>query len=467
MTTSFNELLQKRHGENYSLHKKFINPAFARVLEIIGFDRSYTKGVGPYLYDEKGNEYLDFICGYGVFNIGRNHPRVREFLKEAMDSDYPNLVKMDAPLVSGILAEKLISLMPEGINRVYFASGGSEAVESAIKFTRSASQRFKTLYLKGSYHGLTYGSLSVTGDHHFSDSFGPCLPGSVAIPINDSAALERELATKEYSAFIFEPIQGKGVHVCTQDFLSDVERLCKKYGTYIIADEIQTGMGRTGKFLAHTHWNIQPDIITLSKSLSGGYVPVSAMLGRAEIFDKVFNSLDRCVVHSNTFSQNMMAMAAGIITLEVMEEEKLVENAARMGNLLVAGVNRLKEKYELIDEIRGKGLLQAIQFKKPKSLALKIGWELLHKADAGLFSQAIIMPMLEDHHILTQVGGHAMDSIKLSPALCITEDDINRFLTAFDKVLEQCHKFPGPVWDVGARLVKHSLKKSMGSNDAR
>ncbi len=463
---TFKTLLQERFGENYSLHKKHINPTFAKVLEIIGFNRVYSKGVGQYLWDDKNNRYLDFICGYGVFNLGRNHPKIREYLKEAMDYDYPNLVKMEAPLVSGLLAEKLISKMPEGIDRVYFASSGSEAVESAIKFTRAASQRFKTLYLKGSYHGLTYGSLSITGDSHFQDGFGPCLAGSEVVQKYDLVELENKLSTKEYSAFIFEPIQGKGIHYADQNYYSEAQRLCKLHGTYFVADEIQTGMGRTGKFLAIEHWNLKPDIVLLSKSLSGGYVPISCMLGKAEIFDKVFNTLDRCVVHSNTFSQNMMSMAAGLATLEVMEEEKLIENCARMGQLLKEGIEKMKDKYELIGEVRGKGLLLAVEFKKPKSLALKIGWELLHKADAGLFSQAIIMPLLDDHHILTQTGGHAMDSIKLSPALCITEEDVNYFLNAFDKVLKDCHKFPGPVWEVGSKLVKHSLKSKLGSASA-
>jgi ornithine--oxo-acid transaminase len=455
---TFKNLLQERFGENYSLHKKHVNPAFAKVLEIIGFNRVYTKGVGQYLWDDKDSRYLDFICGYGVFNLGRNHPKVREFLKEAMDYDYPNLVKMEAPLVSGLLAEKLLAKMPAGIDRVYFASSGSEAVESAIKFTRAATQRFKTLYLKGSYHGLTYGSLSITGDNHFQDGFGPCLAGSEVVQKYDLEELERKLSTREYSAFIFEPIQGKGVHFADQHYYTEMQRLCRQYGTYIVADEIQTGMGRTGKFLAIEHWGIQPDMVLLSKSLSGGYVPISCMMGKAEIFDKVYNSLDRCVVHSNTFSGNMMSMAAGIVTLDVMDEEKLVENCAKMGDKIVEGVNKLREKYELVKEIRGKGLLLAIEFHKPKSLALKIGWDLLHKADAGLFSQAIIMPLLDDHHILTQTGGHAMDSIKLSPALCINEDDVNYFLNALDKVLKDCHKFPGPVWEVGSKLVKHSLK---------
>ena len=405
------------------------------------------------------NQYLDFICGYGVFNVGRNHPRIKEYLQEVLETDYPNLVKMDAPLVSGLLAEKLVSYMPEGVNRAYFANSGSEIVESAIKFTRAATQRFKTLYLKGSYHGLTYGSLSITGDHHFQDGFGPSLEGATMVPFNDLEALEKELAKEEYGAFIFEPIQGKGVNVPDPNYFTEAARLCRKYGTYIVADEIQTGMGRTGKFTAIEHWGIEPDVVLLSKSLSGGFVPVSVMLGRAEIFDKVFSTLDRCVVHSNTFGQNVMAMAAGLVTLEVLEEENLIKNAEEMGTLLKTGLNKLREKYELIGDVRGRGLLQAVEFTKPKSLSLRIGWDLLHKADPGLFSQAIIMPLLSDHHILTQTGGHAMDTIKLSPALCVDQSDIQRFLDAFESVLKACHRFPGPVWEVGSRLVKHSLQR--------
>jgi acetylornithine/succinyldiaminopimelate/putrescine aminotransferase len=453
-------LLEEHRGENYLLHDRYINPSFAKVLKIIGFDRCYTRGKGAYLYDAEGNEFLDFICGYGVFNLGRNHPTVAATLHQLLDLDYPNLVKMDGPLIAGILAERLVKRMPTpGLDTVFFGNSGTEAVETALKFSRAASGKFKTIYADHAFHGLTYGSLSVNGDEHFREGFGPLLPGCVKIPFNDLEALERELSKRDVGAFVVEPIQGKGVFVASADYLPEAQRLCRKYGAYFVVDEVQSGMGRTGRFLSFEHWGVEPDLVTISKSLSGGQVPVSAAIGRRDIFQKVFSRLDRCVVHSTTFSQNAMSMAAGLAALHVLEEEKLTENAARMGTLLMNELEARKERFELLKEVRGKGLLIGVEFGAPKSLKLRIAWELLHKADAGLFSQAIIMPLLEKHHVLTQVGGHNMDVIKLSPALCVTEADIRKFLAAFDDVVAMCHRFPGPVWDVGSRLVKHALGK--------
>lgn len=465
MVFDLKTLLQQRRGENYSLHDRYINPTFAKVLKIIGFNKCYTKGNGAYLYDAEGNEYLDFICGYGVFNLGRNHPTIHSVLKQYLDLDYPNLVKMDGPLIAGLLAEALVKKMPPGLDTVFFGNSGTEAVETALKFSRAASGKFKTIFTDHAFHGLTYGSLSVNGDEHFREGFGPLLPGCVRIPFNDLGALERELSKKDVGGFIVEPIQGKGVFLGDPNYLPEAQRLCRKYGAYFMIDEVQTGMGRTGRFLALEHWGLEPDMVMVSKSLSGGQVPVSAMVGRREIFLKVFNRLDRCVVHSTTFSQNAMAMAAGLAALHVLEEEKLIENAERMGTLLMTEVEALKGRFELLKDVRGKGLLIGVEFGSPKSLKLKVAWEILHKADAGLFSQAIIMPLLEKHRILTQVGGHNMDVIKLSPALCVTEADIRRFVSAFEDVVAACHRFPGPVWDVGTRLAKHALRGSSKSEN--
>ena len=302
--------------------------------------------------------------------------------------------------------------------------------------------------------------MSVNGDEHFREGFGSFLPGCDRIPFNDIEALEKALSKKEYGGFIVEPIQGKGVFVPEDSYLREAQRLCRKYGTCFIVDEVQTGMGRTGKFLASEHWGLEPDLVILSKSLSGGQVPVSAVIGRKWIFDAVFNRLDRCVVHSTTFGQNAMAMVAGLAALRVLDDEALMQNAEKMGNLLMAELEARKDRFEMLKTVRGKGLLVGVEFGAPKSLKLRMGWELLHKADAGLFSQAIIMPLLDKHHILSQVGGHNMDCIKLSPALCVNEKDIHTFLQAFDEVVADCHRFPGPIWEVGSRLAKHALRGS-------
>ncbi len=460
------ELLKKRQGENYTLQSKYINPTFSKVLKIIGFDRVYTKGQGQYLWDAQGNRYLDFICGYGVFNLGRNHPTVCQILKDYLDLDYPNLVKMDAPLISGLLAEELVKWMPEGLDTVFFANSGTEGVETTLKFARAASGKNRIIYNKGAFHGLTLGSLSVNGSTHFREQFGSLLPECDAVPFNDIEALERALSTRDAAAFIVEPIQGKGIHIPSDDYLSEAERLCKKYGAYFIVDEVQVGMGRTGKFLALEHWNVHPDLVIVSKSLSAGQVPISAAVGRREIFLKVFDRLDRCVVHSTTFSQNAMAAAAGLAALHILREEHLIENAAKMGSLLISELEKRKPQFEMLKDVRGKGLIVGVEFGEPKSLKLKMAWKLIHKADQGLFSQAIIMPLIDKHHILTQVGGHNVDIIKLSPALCINEQDIRDFLVAFDQVVADCHKFPGPIWEVGSLLAKHALSQRNHSADA-
>ncbi len=462
MSLDLAALLQDRQGENYTLHERYINPAFAKVLKIIGFDRVYTKGEGPYLYDSDGNRYLDFICGYGVFNLGRNHPQINAVLKQALDLSYPNLVKMDAPLISGLLAEELVRRMPNGLEMVFFGNSGTEGIETALKFSRAATQKPRTLFAQGAFHGLTLGALSVNGDEHFREGFGKLLGGCDSVPFNDLEALEKELKKKDVNAFVVEPIQGKGVYLPQDDYLPEVQRLCRKYGALFVLDEVQTGMGRTGKFLALEHWSLEPDLVILSKSLSGGQIPVSAVIGRKSIFSKVFNQLDRCVVHSTTFGQNALAMAAGLAVLRVLEEEKLTENAETMGNLLLDELSQRKGRFDLLKEVRGKGLMIGVEFGPPKSLKLRIGWELLHRADAGLFSQAIIMPLLDKHRVLTQVAGHNMDIVKLAPALSVTEKDIRDFMKAFDDVMTSCHKFPGPVWDVGSRLAKHALNSGKG-----
>ncbi|MBX7149650.1 aspartate aminotransferase family protein, partial [bacterium] len=303
MSFDVKKVIQDNLGKNNQLHSDYINPQFAKVLKTIGFDKSYTKAHGPYLYDKDGKEYLDFLSGYGVYAMGRNHPRMKEVLKEYLDLDEANLIQMEAPLMSGLLAEKLVKMMPDPeLNTIFFTNSGTEANEAAIKYARAATGRERIIYMDHAFHGLSTGSLSLNGGTEFQKGFGQLLP-SVKIPFNDLAALEKELKQKDCAAFFFEPIQGKGVYVPTDDFLPEAEKLCRKYGTLLVADEVQTGLGRTGKWLAHTHWNVKPDIITIAKALSGGMVPVGATICKRWIYDKVFSKMERCVVHSSTFGQ--------------------------------------------------------------------------------------------------------------------------------------------------------------------
>src|SRR6266403_1197681 len=308
--------------------------------------------------------------------------------------------------------------------------------------------------------GVRYGALSLTDDPNFRGGFDPLLPGCTSIPFNDLAALEQALSSREVAAFMVEPIQGKGVNLPTDEFLPGAAALCRKYGTLMVADEIQTGIGRTGRFLAVEHWNVEPDMVLLAKALSGGHVPVGALLTRRSVFDKIFNQMDRAVVHGSTFAKNDLAMAAGIATLEVIESEKLVEAAAKRGAELRLALTRMVPGYELMKEVRGKGLMIGVEFGPPKSLRLKASWNLLKTANKGLFCQLITVPLFKDHKILTQVSGHGSHTIKLLPPLTITEEDCRWIETAFDSVIAASHKVPGAIWSLGKTLVDNAVRKS-------
>ncbi|MGI9334184.1 MAG: aspartate aminotransferase family protein [Gammaproteobacteria bacterium] len=453
-------LLERHQGRNYELHAQHVNPMFARVLRTIGYDRCYVRAEGPYLWDDAGTRYLDLLAGYGVFNLGRNHPDVRAALTDFMACDYPSLVQMEAPLLSGLLAEELKKRMPNELDVVYFTSSGAEGVETAIKFARRATRRPVILHLAKAFHGLTNGSLALNGDDVFRDGFEPLDEHCRKVPLGDLAALEQALAARDVAAFVVEPVQGKGVNIPPPGYLREAAQLCRAHGTLFVADEVQTGMGRTGKFLALEHdGDVDPDIVILSKSLSGGYVPVGAVLTRRSVYDRVFSSMERAVVHSSTFGQGSLAMVAGLATLAVMDESRLVERAATMGERIGRALKEMQARYEFIGDVRWRGLMIGIEFERPRSLGLRTAWSVTHKMDASLFPQAVTMPLLDDHHVLTQVAGHHIDVVKLLPPLVIGDEDVQWFLGAFDRVMHNLHRFPGPVWEALSKIGKNAIKE--------
>ncbi len=466
MAININQILASARGENYELHEKHVNPRFVKTLNTIGFDKCYTRAEGQYLWDTHGQRYLDMLAGYGVFNVGRNNPEIRQALIEFMESDYPSLVQLDAPLLSGLLAKELKQRMPNELDYVYFTNSGTEGVETAIKFARCATQRSGIIHAKKSFHGLSNGALSVNGDKTFREGFGELLPDCVQVPFGDIEALEKALSKNNIAAFIIEPIQGKGVNIPPAGYLKQAQELCHQHKTLFIADEIQSGMGRTGKFLALEHENdIDPDIVILSKSLSGGFIPVGAVLTRKWIYNKVFSSMDRSVVHSSTFGQGNLAMVAGLASLNYIDEHNLMDNANKMGDLLGAQLTELKNSYEFIKDIRWRGLMLAIEFGTPKSLKLKAAWALAHKLNKSLFPQAVTIPLLQDHGVLTQVAGHNIDVIKLIPPLMIDKTDVDYFISSFKTVMDSLHKFPGPCWEVISRIGKSSIPNAADINN--
>ncbi|MCX7084735.1 MAG: aspartate aminotransferase family protein [Methylococcales bacterium] len=463
MTFSIAELFAQHSTDKFALHEQHLNNQMVRMLQTIGYDRHYQRAVGQYLYDQEGTEYLDLLSGFGVFAIGRNHPTVINALKETLTLELPNLVQLDVSILSGLLAKEILKTTPENINKMFFCNSGTEAVEAAIKFARYTTKRDKIVFCDHGYHGLTLGALSLVGEDIFREGFGTLLPGCVSVPFNDLEALEEALKNKDVAAFIVEPIQGKGVNLPDDNYLPEVERLCKKYGTLFVADEVQTGIGRTGKFWAIDHWGVKPDMICMAKALSGGFVPVGGVAITEKIMDSVFNRMDRAVVHGSTFGKNNMAMAAGLATLQVMEDEKLVENSLTVGTDIINSLNALSGKYEFLKEARGKGMMIAVEFNSPKSLKLKAAWAMLEAANKGLFCQMVTIPLFKEHHILTQVAGHGMNVVKLLPPLNLNQTDRDHIVTAFDKAIADTHQIPGSIWDLGKNLASHALKNKKGS----
>ena len=460
------QVVAERLGENYELHEKYINPTLVKVFRTIGFDRVYTKAKGQYLWDKDGNRYLDMLSGFGVYSIGRNHPQVAQVIRDVLDLDLPNMVQMDCAFMAGLLAEALVKRCPPHLDAVFFCNSGTEAVEASLKFARAATGRSKFAYLDHGWHGLTLGSLAIMGNEEFRENFGEMLPG-VQVPYGDLEALEKALTKKDIAALAVECVQGKGVRIPADDYLPAAQALCRKYGTLFFCDEVQTGYGRTGKLFSFEHWNLEPDIISTSKALSGGYVPVGAMITRRAIYQKVFNRMDRCWVHSSSFGRNNLGMAVGLATLHILDEEKLVERSATQGQKLLDAINALKAKHEVLMEARGKGCMIGIEFHEPKSLKMKMAWKMIHAAHDGLFAQMVVMPLLEKHHVLTQVSGNHGDIIRILPPFVITDEDIAYFVRALDDVLSDCYKLPGPMWDLGANLVKAALANKGGKKADR
>jgi len=450
-------LLEARRGEGYELSARHLNPQTERVLHAIGFDKVYERATASWLFDADGERYLDFLSGFGVFGVGRNHPVVRQALRDLLDTEVADMVQMDAPLLPGLLAERLLARAP-GMQRVYFCNSGTEAVEAALKFARCATGKPRVLYCDHAYHGLTVGSLSLNGAEEFRAGFGPLLPDT-RIAFGDLEALERELRRGDVAALIMEPIQGKGVQVPPPGFMRAAASALRAKGALLICDEVQTGIGRTGRFFAYEHEDVEPDIVTVAKALSGGFVPVGATMAKGWIFEKVYSSMDRVLVHDSTFGGNAMAMTAGLASLAVMEDEGLVDNAARTGARIYDALQALAERFEMISDVRGRGLIIGIEFGKPRSLRLRGGWNMLQAARKGLFAQIVVVPLYQRHHVLTQVAGDHMDVIKILPPLVIGDEEVDCFIDAFSDVMESAHQGNGLMWDFGRTLVKQALHR--------
>jgi ornithine--oxo-acid transaminase len=438
---SLEALLDSRRGEDLDLWAQTINPQFVRVLRTIGFDRTWARAEGAYVYDSDGTRFLDLLGGFGMYGVGRNNPRVRSALVEALELETPGMLAMGTTLLPGLLAETLIGLAGGRIGRCLFTSSGTEAVEAAIKLGRAATGRERVLSAEHGFHGLTLGSLSANGNPEFTARFQPLLPGFEQVPFGDLGALEDQLRREDVALFIVEPVQGKGIHLPPDGYLEGAQELCRRYGTLFCVDEVLTGFGRTGRMFAFQHWGLEPDLVTVAKSLSGGYVPVGGLLMARSVHEAVFDSMPHAMSHGSTFAPNELAMAAGLATLHELRERRLVEESARLGERLLELTRPLVDEFEVVRAVRGLGLAWAIEFGEPEGGGSRT-YRLIERAQQGLFAQLVVVPLFTKHRILTQVAGHDMAVIRILPPLVLTNGDVEEFADALRTTIKAAQRVP-------------------------
>ena len=452
------EILKQRAGEAMSLNDRYLNRQVGRIVRTLGFDRDWRHGEGAHLIDAEGERYLDLLCGYGVFAVGRSHPVVVGALRDTLAAQTANLPQLGVSLLPGVLGEQLVARSPARIEAFVPANSGTESVEAAIKLARATTGRPRILHAEHSFHGLTLGSLSLNGDETFREGFGPLLADCVSVPFGDVAALRRELDRGDVAAFIVEPIQGKGVNMPPTGYLEGAQAACRATGTLFVCDEVQTGIGRTGRFFALEHWGLDPDMICVAKALSGGFVPIGGVLISRRVRDTVFPGMERGVRHGSTFGGNDLAAAAALATIRVIDEEGLVERTERLGNLLLELTRPLVGRYEIVSEVRGLGLMWAIELAAPARRRNLTVWNTVERSQPGLAAQLITVPLFKRHRIFSQVAGHRLNVVKALPALVVEEEEIHRFAAALDDVLSRAERLPramaGLMWDLARGGVR-------------
>ncbi|MGA2470281.1 MAG: aspartate aminotransferase family protein [Solirubrobacteraceae bacterium] len=452
------EILETQATQALALNDRFLNHQVGRIVRTLGVDRDWRHGEGAHLIDKDGERYLDLLCGYGVFAVGRSHPEVLRALQETLEARTANLPQLGVSLLPGVLAEQLVARAPKRIAAMVYANSGTEAVEGAIKLARAATGRTRILYAEHAFHGLTLGSLSLNGNEEFRAGFGPLVGDCASVPFGELGAVEQALARDDVAAFIVEPIQGKGVNLPPPGYLAGAQAACRAHGTLFVCDEVQTGLGRTGRFLALEHWDLDPDIVCVAKALSGGFVPVGAVLISREVRDRVFDGMERGVRHGSTFGGNDLAAAAGLGTLRALDQDRLVERADRLGSLLLELTRPLVDRYEIVRDVRGLGLMWAIELGAPASVRNRAAWHAVERTQQGLAAQLITVPLFQRHHIFCQVAGHRMNVVKALPALIIEEEEIRRFAAALDDVLARTERLPRAATSLAWHFARGSVR---------
>jgi ornithine--oxo-acid transaminase len=445
-------------SEDRRLYEKHANPQWARLLEVLQMNATYHRCVGSELQTSDGRRILDFNSGYCVHNAGHNHPAIKQAIKEEIDRDGPAMLQSHISDLAGALAERLCDRAGGRLNKVFFASSGSEGIETVIKFARAHTRRANLLAARGSFHGLTCGALSLMSYDFWRDGFGPLLPGVDTVAFGDLDDLGARLKTGRYAALILEPIQVEGgMRIPSPDYLRQAQALCRRYGTLFVLDEVQTGMYRTGPFLAAHHFGLEPDMVVMAKALSGGLIPVAAVLMSDEVNGSVYSSLKRAIVHTSTYSENSLAMRAGLAALDVLEVERAGECAVRTGNCLRSRLTARLSNYEMIRDIRGIGMLTGVEFQPPSKLRLRLLFEAFARIHPAMFGQVLVMRLFRDKSMLTQICGNNFMVLKIAPALTVGIEQTDEFVSALADVVHMMHS-AGSFWSEPLGMIRRIIR---------
>jgi putrescine aminotransferase len=452
------EALSLNASEITENHRLYINSGLTGLLSMLGLNKKFTRAEGSYIWDDEGNRYTDFLAGYGSVSLGHNHPRVMEAVRKA--EDLPNILQVSLGTMPAALAKNLAMITPGDLQRTFFCNSGAEAVEGALKLARAATGKTEIIYTEGSFHGKTFGALSVTGREKYQKPFVPLLPDTRPVPFGDAPALGRSIRSMNVAAFIVEPIQGEGgIVIPPPGYLTEVRKLCSTHGVLLIIDEIQTGLGRTGKMFACDREGIVPDVMCLAKSLGGGVMPLGAVMTTDEIWQRAYGGMQKCTLHTSTFGSNARACAAGIASLNVIVDEELAQAAAEKGVYLLKGLVALKEKYAVVKEVRGRGLMVGLEFSEPTSGVLKaLSLGVLNALSKEYFAALVSGELANTHHIITAYTLNNPNVVRLEPPLNVAIEEIDHVVYALDEVLGRFKSFVGAAFSSAGSMIGSLLK---------
>lgn len=429
---SFNNAMALSPEEIKSMYSEYLNPGLARVLRMLNFDKKFIRASGVNVWDSDGNEYLDFLGGYGALSLGHNPPRVVEAIRAVLDAGIPNLIQASMNGITASLGEALAAIAPGDLQHSFFCNSGTEAVEGALKTARIASGKTKIISTHGAFHGKTFGSLSASGREKYKKPFVPLLQGFEQVPYGDAGALEEKLKDRDVAAFIVEPIQGEGgVIVPPEGYLRDLRKLCSQYDVLLILDEIQTGLARTGRMFAVMWEDVIPDIMTVSKTLGGSLVPLGAFISTRSVWEKAYGSTETCMLHSSTFGGGAVACAVGLATINAIVEMDLPAQAEKKGIYLMNRLKEVGDRRGLLKEIRGKGLMIGMEFEQPSGWTAKLTGKLYHEYMTSLIAGML----MNEYRIITAYTLNNPTVIRVQPPLIVSYEQMNRFVDALDQLL--------------------------------